>query len=80
MFAFFVHIVNIVDAMSRRQLPRITVTLPPELEAEAGRLAAETGVSVSDLLRQGMIRVLREREETGGVVLMKFSRVPEMAS
>ena len=42
----------------KKEPNRITVTLPPEINAEAGEISQETGVSVSDLIRQGMIRLL----------------------
>jgi hypothetical protein len=51
---------------------RITVTLPPELNEGGLNLSNETGVSLSDLLRQGMVRLLLERRETGGVKLMQL--------
>jgi hypothetical protein len=53
---------------------RITVTLPPELNEGGITLSNETGVSLSDLLRQGMVRLLLERRETGGVKLMQLPR------
>jgi metal-responsive CopG/Arc/MetJ family transcriptional regulator len=60
---------------------RITVTLPPELSSEANAVSTETGVSLSDLLRQGMIRLLLERRETGSVKLMQLTRSePAMAA
>ena len=58
---------------------RITVTLPPDLNFGAEEVSTETGVSVSDLLRQGMIRILLERRETGGVKLMQLPK-PALAA
>lgn len=54
---------------------RITVTLPPDLSGEANEVSDETGVSLSDLLRQGMIRILLERRTQGSVKLMQLPRV-----
>lgn len=53
---------------------RTTVTLPPELTSEAEVLVGETGISISDLLRQGMIRLLLERRENGSVRLLQLPR------
>lgn len=53
---------------------RITVTLPPELNEGGLSLSNETGVSLSDLLRQGMVRLLLERRETGAVKLLQLRR------
>ncbi|GAA5141291.1 hypothetical protein GCM10023213_25170 [Prosthecobacter algae] len=78
MFAVSVIIVNIDNAM-KKQAARTTVTLPPELNEPAEALSQETGVSVADLLRQGMIRVISERRQTGKVVLMQLTK-PEMAA
>jgi len=55
---------------------RTTVTLPPELNDEAAKLCGETGVSLSDLCRQGIVRVLLERRETGGVRLLTLPVLP----
>lgn len=70
MFARFVIFVNNDNAMNKPN--RITVTLPPELNEGGLNLSNETGVSLSDLLRQGMVRLLLERRETGGVKLMQL--------
>jgi len=69
-FARFVIFVNNDNAMNKPN--RITVTLPPELNEGGLNLSNETGVSLSDLLRQGMVRLLLERRETGGVKLMQL--------
>ena len=49
---------------------RTTVTLPADLNAEATKLVSETGVSLSDLCRQGLVRMILERRETGNVRLL----------
>lgn len=51
---------------------RATVTLPPEINDEATDLIQQTGVSISDLCRQGMIRILLERRETGSIRLLQL--------
>lgn len=78
MFAFTVIFVNNDNEMKTDAL-RITITLPPELGGLAQELSAETGVSLSDLCRQGIIRVISERQETGHVVLKQLPR-PELAA
>ena len=80
MFARFVIIVNNANAMKKdAKAPtapanRITVTLPPDLSVPANELSLVTGVSTSDLLRQGMIRILLEHRENGGVRLMQLPK------
>lgn len=60
---------------SKKEEPsRTTVTLPPELNTEATALVSETGISLSDLLRQGMIRLLLEKRESGSVRLLQLPR------
>lgn len=65
-----------------KQANRTTVTLPDPLQEEVDHIAAETGVSISDLFRQGMIRVAKEMRETGGLRLLKLpeGNKPEMAA
>jgi hypothetical protein len=69
-FARFVIVVNNVDAMKKPN--RITITLPPELDGEATECCDRTGVSLSDLARQGLVRVLLELRQTGSVKLMQL--------
>lgn len=49
---------------------RTTLRLPPPLDAEAAKVVARTGVSLSDLLRQGMVRLVLELRDTGGIRLL----------
>lgn len=58
----------------KKEANRITVTLPPDLSGPANEVSNETGVSISDLLRQGMIRILLERREHGSVKLMQLPK------
>lgn len=55
-----------------RTSSRTTVSLPAEINDEATDIVEQTGVSLSDLCRQGMIRILLERRETGSVRLMQL--------
>jgi len=60
-----------MNAKSKKdEVRRATVTLPAELNAEASQLETETGVSLSDLCRQGLVRMIIERRETGNVRLL----------
>lgn len=68
-----------VDAKTPTAANRITVTLPAELNDGAEEVSTATGVSVSDLLRQGMIRILLERQQTGQVKLMQLPK-PALAA
>ena len=70
-----VNIVNNVNTMSKPT--RYTITLPAELDRELSKVCAETGVALADLLRQGGIRILTEKIQTGSVALMKM---PKMAA
>jgi hypothetical protein len=54
----------------RDETNRTTVTLPADLNEEAAKLVSETGVSLSDLCRQGLVRMILERRETGNVRLL----------
>lgn len=63
----------------KKEANRITVTLPPDLSGEANEVSAETGVSLSDLLRQGMIRILLERRLNGSVQLMQLPKLGQAA-
>lgn len=76
MLARWVNIVNIDNTMSKpsKEPNRTTVSLPPELNREASRLVTQTGISLSDLLRQGMIRLLLESRETGSIRLLQLPR------
>lgn len=65
--------------MKKEAANRITVTLPPELNGEANEVSSETGVSLSDLLRQGMIRILLERRAHGSVKLMQLPKLEQAA-
>lgn len=56
----------------RTKPTRITVTLPPEIDKEATKLSETTGLSLSDLSRQGMIRVLLEMREKGSMQLLQL--------
>lgn len=56
----------------KKEPNRITVSLPPELGSEANACSDLTGVSLSDLARQGLIRILLELRETGSVTLMQL--------
>jgi hypothetical protein len=49
---------------------RTTLNLPPELGTEVSALAAETGVSLNDLCRQGLVRMILEKRDTGSVRLL----------
>lgn len=49
---------------------RYTVSLPEPLEAEVAEFSERTGISVSDLLRQGMVRVVKEKRATGKVEIL----------
>lgn len=49
---------------------RYTVSLPEPLEAEVAEFSQRTGISVSDLLRQGMVRVVKEKRTTGKVEIL----------
>lgn len=51
---------------------RTTVSLAPELNRELNAVVTETGVSASDLFRQGVIRLLLERRETGHIRLLQL--------
>lgn len=53
---------------------RITITLPDELGDEANEASARTGVSQSDLCRQGIVRILLELRQTGSVTLMQLPK------
>jgi metal-responsive CopG/Arc/MetJ family transcriptional regulator len=64
----------------KKEANRITVTLPPDLSGEANEVSSETGVSLSDLLRQGMIRILLERREAGSVKLMQLPKLEQAAA
>lgn len=70
MFAICVIIVNNVNTMSKPL--RYTITLPPELDRELTDICQETGVALADLLRQGGIRILTEKLQTGSVALMQM--------
>jgi hypothetical protein len=59
-------------ATRKNKATRTTVSLPAALNKEAETLVAETGISISDLLRQGMIRLLLERREIGAVRLLQL--------
>ena len=54
---------------------RITISLPDDLGDEANQACARTGVSLSDLCRQGLVRVLRELRQTGSVKLMQLPKL-----
>lgn len=73
MLASVVNIVNKVITM-RKEPNRTTITLPPELNEEALRVCEQTGVSLSDVCRQGIVRILLEMRETGTVKLMQLPR------
>lgn len=64
----------------KKEPSRITVSLPAELSGEANQVASETGVSLSDLLRQGIIRILLERRQRGTVQLMKLPQMEATAA
>lgn len=76
MLARVVNIVNNVITMSKpsKEPSRTTVSLPPELNHEASQLVDQTGISLSDLLRQGMIRLLLESRETGSIRLLQLPK------
>ncbi|HRJ10662.1 MAG TPA: ribbon-helix-helix domain-containing protein [Prosthecobacter sp.] len=63
----------------KKSATRITVTLPPELDEAASKVSLETGVSISDLMRQGMIRIITERLNTGNVTLLQLPPAQQAA-
>ena len=59
---------------------RYTITLPAELDRELNGISQETGVALADLLRQGGIRILTERQQTGSVSLMQMPKMEKAAA
>jgi hypothetical protein len=59
---------------------RYTITLPQELDKELTEICTETGVALADLLRQGGIRILTEKIQTGSVALMQMPQRPKQAA
>jgi hypothetical protein len=51
---------------------RYTVTLPPEMDDAVSEFSKETGISISDLARQGLIRVMQEVRREGSARLLKW--------
>ena len=47
-------------------MQRATVMLPPSLELEAQKLAREQGVSLGELVREGLATVLERERRNGG--------------
>jgi len=53
---------------------QIAAQIDDELNERLNSAAATTGASRSDLLRQGIIRVVREAEENGSVIFQSLDR------
>ena len=68
----FDHKVNDVNNGDMSKPARYTITLTAEMDAEVTEFSKETGVSISDLARQGLIRVMNEARQEGTVRIMKW--------
>ena len=54
---------------AEKQTKKVTTVLPTALSDEAESIVVETGIGLSDLLRQGLIRVVNERRKEGQINL-----------
>lgn len=60
-------------AKKAEAIGRYMTKLPQPLEKALLEVGAKTGVSMSDLLRQGAVRIINEVRQTGGIQLQPLA-------
>jgi len=52
---------------------KVTTVIPPSMRDEVDQMVNGTGIGLADLLRQGLIRLIKEKREEGRIHLEHFT-------